>query len=194
MAIDTLSDVKLLLGVSGTSDDTLLTQLQSVADSFIEQHCARIFTGGTFTEYFAGDTRTIFLANYPVASVTSLKVDPAGIFGAETLRAADTYSLLADRGVIVSRSGSFAGSNVPNALQVIYTTPSNAVPAGVTRAYADLIGHWYRQAKTAANLGHLNLISRNESGVETVYAIATSHFRVPDQVLKMLDAYRVPAL
>lgn len=194
MAIDTLSNVKVNLGVSGTGDDTLLGQLQSAADTFIEHHCGRVFTGGTFTEYHASGQRTLFLANYPVASVTSVKVDSTGVFGSGTQLATDTYALLSDRGVIVSRGGAFGGGSVPNAVQVVYATATGAVPAAVSRAYADLIGHWYRQAKTGAALGHLNLVSRNESGIETSYATFVSQYRVPDQVMMLLTMYRVPAM
>jgi hypothetical protein len=194
MAIDTLSSVKVNLGVSGTGDDTLLGQLQAAADAFIEQHCGRAFAGGTFTEYHASGQRLLFLANFPVAGVTSVKVDPNGAFGAETQLAASAYAVLSDRGVIVSRGGAFGGGSVPNAVQVVYATATGAVPAAVGRAYADLIGHWYRQAKTNATLGHLNLVSRNESGVETSYATYVSQYRVPEQVTAALAMYRVPAM
>jgi Phage gp6-like head-tail connector protein len=183
--IDSLSDVKQLLNISGTADDALLAQLQPVADAVIEEYCGRTFTGGTFTELFSGKDRTLFLKNYPIASVTSVKV-------ATVLRDAGTYTVFADRGVIVSRGRSF-GDDDTNSVEVVYTT-ANAVPVSLGRAYADLISDWYRQAKTAAHLGQLNLISRNETGIETRYSNGSSRLTIPKNVLDVLEIYRVPTV
>ena len=54
MALDTLSNVKIRLGISGSSDDTLLGKLQDSADAFIANFCDRDFTGGTFTASTCG--------------------------------------------------------------------------------------------------------------------------------------------
>ena len=75
MAIDTLANVKQALAVTGTADDALLGQLQAAADSFIETFCGRTFAGGTFTEYHPGGAKVLFLTSYPVASVTSVRVE-----------------------------------------------------------------------------------------------------------------------
>ena len=72
MTIDSLSDVKTALGISGSGDDALLTELQTAADSFVESFCGRVFDGGTFTEDHPGGGHLLFLKNFPVASVTSL--------------------------------------------------------------------------------------------------------------------------
>jgi uncharacterized phiE125 gp8 family phage protein len=189
--LDALADVKQALGVTGTDDDDLLEQLQEMADIYIERHCGRNFLGGSFTEYHAAGQRLLFLTNYPVAEVTSVKVDPDGDFGAETLRDPDSYSLHADRGVIQSQSGTF-GSPAPNAVQVVYETAEDAVPPPVARAYIDLIGHWYRQVKTNVELGQLNVLSRNESDIETRYAAANA--TVPAAIVQTLALYRVPAV
>ena len=77
MSLDTLGNVKQALAVTGTTDDALLTQLQAAADAFIETHCGRTFTGGTFTEYHPGGSRQIFLQNYPVTAVTSPRLSTA---------------------------------------------------------------------------------------------------------------------
>lgn len=189
--LDSLSDVKRALGITTGADDDLLEQLQEMADIYIERHCGRNFLGGTFTELHPGGERALFLANYPVAEVASVKVDPNGDFGAETLRDPDSYSLHADRGVVQSRSGTF-GRRAPNAVQVVYETAEDAVPPPVARAYIDLIGHWYRQVKTNVELGQLNLLSRNETDIETRYAAANA--TVPAAIVQALAMYRVPTV
>src|SRR5438874_9915645 len=107
MSLDTLANVKTALLVSGTGDDAVLTRLMDVAESFIEQHTGRSFAGGTFTETHPAGGPMLFLRNFPVASVTSLKVDGDRAFGSSTERDAASYVIHADRGVIESRIGPF---------------------------------------------------------------------------------------
>lgn len=189
--LDALSDVKQALGILTSDDDDLLEQLQEMADISIERYCGRNFLGGSFTEYHDAGERWLFLTNYPVTEITSVKVDPDGDFGSESLRYPDSYTLHADRGVIQSRRGTF-GSPAPNAVQVVYETAEDAVPPPVARAYIDLIGFWYRQVKTNVELGQLNVLSRNESDIETRYLPANTD--VPDAIIRTLNLFRVPAL
>jgi hypothetical protein len=178
--IDTLGNVKQLLHVTATDDDPMIEQLQTIADEVIHQSCGRIFTGGTFTETFSGSERTLFLKNYPVASIVSLTVDGVA-------RTSDTYTLFADRGVLVTRGRSFGSDG-----EIVYTTAANAVPPSICRAYADLIGEWYRHAKTMSHLGQLNVISRNENGIETRYLNGTTRLAIPKAVQDVLELFREP--
>ena len=197
MALDTLANIKTGIKLSGTTDDDLLNRLMSGAESFIEQHTRRAFAGGSFTELHPAGTKALFLANYPVASVISLKVDPDRAFGAETARAADTFVVLTARGVVVSRTGRFLPEPDvwPGAVQITYTTATSAVPAAVKEAFGQLVGHWYRQAKTNADLGY-EMLTENTSGTDTkTYSWSlTSGLKIPQGVLQLLDPFRVPAI
>lgn len=202
--IDTLDNLKLALRVATTVDDDRLTQLAGAAEAFIAAHCGRTFGGGGFTEYFAGGQRTLFLANWPIGGVTGVKVDADGGFAAETLRPAAGYIVLADRGLIQNRGGPFlppvAGArgrdtDFPWAVQVAYTTPTNAVPSAVQRAYADLVGHWYRTANTHFELNQTAKLTQTAGGTITAYPWGVSGgFKVPKGVLELLALYRVPVL
>lgn len=195
MALDTLANVKLHLGITTSADDALLTQLQAAADAFIEEHCSRTFTGGSFTEDHPGGARAVFLRNFPVSAVTSVKVDTNRVFGAETTLDASDYILHAERGVIESVEGPFVPFAAPASVRVAYTTPSSQVPAAVTRAYAELIGHWYREAKTAVATGQQNLLQQTSGTTVTEYPWGQSGgFRLPTGVLQLLEPYRVPNL
>ena len=101
MSLDTLANIKTGIKLSGSTDDDLLNRLMASAESFVEQHTRRAFAGGTFTETHPAGGRILFLANYPVASVATLRVDPNRAFGTDTARAADTFVVIADRGVVV---------------------------------------------------------------------------------------------
>lgn len=196
MALDTLANVKLALGISGSTDDSLLTQLQAAADGFIAMHCGRSFEGGVFVEQHAGGRRLLMLRNYPVSGITSVEVDPARLFGSGTTVDASVYFLHAERGVVESLTGPFVpgGSGraeaFPGAVRVTYTTAST-VPAAVARAYAELVGHWYRQVQSHVALGQTDQLSQFENGILTEFPKGLSEgFALPAGVVELLRPYR----
>ena len=107
MSLDTLANVKTSLLISGSTDDAVLTRLMDAADSFIAEYTSRSFEGGSFTETHAAGHGLVFLRNFPVDTLTSLKVDAARQFGPETVRAVDTFVVHTERGVIESVDGPF---------------------------------------------------------------------------------------
>ena len=201
MAIDTLSNVKDTLGVTGTDDDALLARLQMSADNYVSAFCGRTFLGGTFVEDHPGGAKVLFLRNYPVTGVTTVKVDATREFGAETVIDTDRYVLHPDRGVLECLDGSFVPSlpgwhigpeHFPGAVRVTYTTATDEVPATVCQAYSQLIGHWYRQTKTHAATGQLN-IGQAADGTSYPWGQSTG-FKLPAGVLDLLKPFRVPAM
>jgi hypothetical protein len=202
MPLETLETVKLSLAIAddGGTDDGLLTQLQKAADAYIEAHCRRNFRGGTFTEFHPGGRSLVFLGNWPVDEVASVRVDESGEYGDDTEMPADQYRVHAERGVIEALEWSFVprlpgydpGPNAfPRAVRVTYTTATDAVPEPIARASVELIGHWYRQAKTYAATAQKNMI---QDGT-TIYPWGQSTgYKVPESVKAMLAPYRVPAL
>src|SRR5262245_34849414 len=110
MSLDTLANVKARLGITTSADDTLLGLLQDSADAAIANYCNRDFAGGAFTEYHPGGSEFVHLRNFPVDSVTSVKVDVNRVFGSETIVSSSSYVIQADRGVIQSVSGPFLPS------------------------------------------------------------------------------------
>jgi hypothetical protein len=206
MPIDTLSNVKARLGITSSSDDTLLGLLQDSADAFISNSCQRDFTGGTFTEYHPGNSEFVIVKNYPITTVTSVKVDASHGFSAETLMSSDQYVVHSDRGVIQSLFGPFlpkriqglVNSNIqiwtrgPRTVQVVYTS-STTVPKDIQEAYARLIGAWYRTVKTevAANFQE---VRQQKFGDTFVIYGTPGNGAIPIEVERLLAAYRVPNL
>lgn len=195
MAIDTLANVKTHLAVSGSGDDTLLEALRKAADAFIEIYCDRDFSGGVFTEDHAGGAAMAFLKNYPVVSVSSVNVDANRSFTPATVLDPSRYVVHADRGVIVSLDGPFLADRAnanrfPKSVRVVYTTAPDAAPDAIRRAYAELIGHWYRQAKTQAAAGQQNILTAADG---TSYPWQHSGgYRLPAGVKQILDVFRCP--
>lgn len=204
MSLDTLANVKTYLAVTGTDDDALLTQLQAAADSFVETFCGRSFLGGTYTEFHPGSPKLIFLANYPVLAVTDLRVDVTREYDADTAVPEERYVVHKARGVVECLDGPFVPSlpgwnpdpdAFPEAVRVVYTTAAASVPPQVCRGYAELIGHWFRQAKTHAACGQLNVIEEPGTNGPTIYPWGQSTgYTVPKGVKELLAAFRVPAV
>jgi uncharacterized phiE125 gp8 family phage protein len=195
MAIDTLANVKTQLGVTGTTDDALLTKLQAAADDFIARHCGRAFDGGSYTEDLDGGGRMLVLTNYPIQAVTSVSVDPARAFGPETVVPSDEYFIHPDDGTVETLGAPFGRVGEPGTVRVVYSTATGSVPQSVCRAYAELIGHWYRQVKTQVATGQLNVIQQTNGTTVTEYPWGQSGgFRLPNGVLALLAPFRVPNL
>ncbi len=193
--LTTLTDIKAALAVSGTGDDGLLERMLNGADGYIEAVTGRDFAGGTFTELHAGNRAAVFLANFPVTSVTSLKVDPGRAFGAETERAADTFVLHAARGVIESLTGPFVvgGGRAPATVRVVYATATGAVPHAVKEACSQLVAHWYRQVKTFNDQQYRMLVEHGDGTNSRAWPWSlASGLRVPPAVAQLLAPFRVP--
>jgi uncharacterized phiE125 gp8 family phage protein len=199
--LDTLANVKTALLISGSTDDTLLNRLMDGANAAIASITGRDFAGGTYTETHPAGRNLLFLANYPVTSVTSVKVDASRQFGSDTVRASDSYVLHADRGIIESLTGPFITprsgirDDWPEAVQVVYDTATSAVPALVAEAFTQLVGHWYRQVKTFADQDYQMLLEQT-SGTDTKswsWSLITG-LKIPPGVLQLLAPYRVPAV
>jgi len=206
MSLDTLANVKTRLGITGTSDDTFIGLLQDSADSAIANYCCRDFEGGTFTEYFPGGSEFVHLRNFPVSSVTSVKVDASRTFGSETVVSTSDYVVQTDRGVIQSVAGPFLSSKRdglvnsdisiwtrgPRVVQVVYTTATSSVPNDVKEAYARLVGHWYRKVKTEVASSFVN-VSQQKFG-ETFQIFSNGGPEFPEDVVRLLAPYRVPLM
>ena len=201
MSLDTLANVKSLLTVTVSTDDTMLTQLMGAADSLIAEHTGRDFEGGSYTETHPAGGSTLFLSNYPVASVTSLRVDPDRVFGSDTERDPTTYVVHADRGVIESLDGPFlqpyrqGANDWPESVQIEYTTATDSVPSAIKQAYSDLIGHWYRLAKTSADANFLMLTESSDGTTTKSYSWSlTRGLTIPPGVTELLAKFRVPTI
>ena len=206
MALDTLANVKSRLGITTSADDTLLGLLQDSADKVVENYCNRDFAGGSFTEYHPGGSEFVHLRNFPVDTLTSVKVDSARAFGTETLVPASDYVVHADRGVIQSVARPFlprdrpglvnaevrTWTRGPRVVQVVYSTATGQVPADVKEAYARLVGHWYRKVKTETASNFQNVQQQKYGDTFVIFDANEARVGLPEDVAELLDPYRVP--
>ena len=210
MSLDTLANLKTRLGLTTSADDPTLALLMDSADAWIANYCGVAFAGGTFTEFFPGNTEFLQLANYPVTTVTSVNVDSAQVFGANTIVATTSYVVHSERGVIQSKVGPFVAvprrpalvnadrttwTRSPRAVQVVYATATAAVPNDVKEAYALLVGYWYRSVKTIGATNFQNIQHQKFGDVAVTYRLdEVKQLAVPPDVARLLGMYRTPVI
>lgn len=109
-ALTTAAAVKLHLGITDSSDDSLLAQLINQASSDIESRCNRTLTYETRTaEAYTGDGGTeIYLDLYPVETITAITMDGEAV---------TDYTLTQKAGLLYRESG----WDYDSALLVTYT-------------------------------------------------------------------------
>lgn len=120
MALTTLSDLKLTLGITDSTEDSLLTLLITQVSNFIEEYCGRTFASTSYTEYYCGNNQPFIVLNQrPVTAIASVYLDDNALWGqaplsfaAGTLLTAGVdYALDIDQPDGSSRSGRLYNAN-----------------------------------------------------------------------------------
>ena len=171
----TVERAKEAMKVETAADDALLAQLIESATGFAAEYVGRSFAPGDYAESHPGGGRYLFLRHYPASGVVVAGVDPAG------------YRLHGERGVVEAVGAPFP----PGEVAATVSVPEGATPPGVLRAVLELVGHWYREAKTRADAGQLNVGSVTADGATRTYPWAqSSGYRVPPAVVAALKRAR----
>jgi len=138
--LDTLSNVKARLGITGTTYDTFLTsQIQLISD-VIESYCRRKFLEADYIQtFYKEDFNTgdqVFLYHYPVSAIASFDVDG-------TAKVADTdYRLHKPTGKIVPLG---SGSIIGRIAEVEYTAGYATCPTPILSVLDSLVGERYNK-------------------------------------------------
>lgn len=135
LSLCTLAQVKVLLGLDSTSSDAVLTELIGLVSSRAERYCSREFLSGTYTERLDVDAgQQIFrVQRPPIASVTSLHIDPSWVFGDGTLQDASNYTVQDDCVFL-----SFLPSEGLKAMQIVYVGGLAADTASLVTSHTGL--------------------------------------------------------
>lgn len=83
-SISNVTRLKILLRIpeATTTYDDLLAQVLDGVEAVVESYCGRQFASSSRVEYYGGEsTSRLFLRQYPVTSVTSVRLDLSGNFG-----------------------------------------------------------------------------------------------------------------
>lgn len=169
MALTTVSNVKTKLGISGSTEDTVLTALVAQSEAVILRWLNRNIEQATYTEYPRGyGSQTLRLRQQPVASITSVHVDPQRQFAASTLLATSEYTLVNSALIRVgnvwpssreNRFGLLYDAHTPSVgvIKVVYVAGYAAVPADITAAADMLTARMYAMRQTGDLLQSENL-------------------------------------
>lgn len=161
MALTTLTAVKLKLGISTTTYDTVLTSLITQASAAIKKRCRRELEAADYTEYPQGfGTRKLLLKEKPINSVASVRIDPTRAFTASnTLLTADVdYKI--QRNVLYRLNnvwpaarqnifGLLADAVVPSdgIIKVVYNAGYSPIPDDLAAACELVVARWFGEAK-----------------------------------------------
>lgn len=90
------------------ASDTTLIRLTATADAFVKGWCGRAFerTVGNVETLQGWGTDTVFLRESPVETITEVRIDWAGVFGADTIQS-DLTQFVADAHRLVYLNGRF---------------------------------------------------------------------------------------
>ncbi|MEE9200657.1 MAG: head-tail connector protein [Candidatus Brocadiales bacterium] len=135
MSLTTVANVKEYLGVSGTSDDALLSRLVDWSTDLIHSYCRRVFTEASYDEYYDGDgTEGLLVNQFPVSTVTLLEVD-----GVQ--KDTSSYLLYGQLGLIKVKSGKFPRGK--KNLRVQYSAGYATLPNDLEQVAIELVSLKY---------------------------------------------------
>ncbi len=162
----TVPDVKSHLNITISDDDTLLDSYIEAATRLLEDRHQRCFIHQTRTLTMHGwedpryvHDRTIYPPRSPLSSVTSIKyIDPTD--GTTSTLGSSAYDVsTGDKPGRISEAYNETwpavrdqSDNITITYVAGHSTASSDVPAPVKLAIKQLVGHWYRQRETVAEV------------------------------------------
>ncbi len=150
----TASAAKVFMRVTSTADDSLIqTIVDSVEELFLVdagRKARPVATTATAarTEYQAGTGTCLLTTDYPIASITSLKIGHDASDPDETLTATDVDVVTwatGSRSVYRTDGGWFGLRGQPRMVQIVYTNDADANTSGPTLAIKRAVAQVYRQ-------------------------------------------------
>lgn len=188
----TRNEVKTWLGISGVVDDGLIDDLITRCSKMVKDWLCRDIGSASYTEKYNGTgTTQLPVANFPIISISSLKIYGVTIPAASSTTA---YGYTFKGGIVYLQGvQGFAGNNSPMSapqlfsdgnqnVEITYTAGFASVPASIQQACIELVGFKYNQKK------HIGKKSDNM----TVGGMGTSYQEggFPPEVLDGLRPYR----
>ncbi|MGM0882602.1 MAG: head-tail connector protein [Bacillota bacterium] len=138
-ALTTLQAAKeyLRIPVTETMDDALIESLINAVSGQMDGYCKRNLKQQVYTdkEYDGNDRSTLLLGEYPIASITSVKID-------DVIVPASEYKIRKDRGALV-RLDSKWPEGIMN-VKISFTAGLSTVPANMELACKHLVMFYYK--------------------------------------------------
>lgn len=192
MSLTTLAKVKAYLGISHTRSDSLLSALILSCDRIVKTFLAgRVLESASYTEQLDGtDYDTLKLGQYPVTSVTEVKIDINRQFGddipAEDL---DTIGVDSEAGILYRIHCRWPPCW--KGVQVKYVAGYSSIPGDVEQAANMIVADLFTRASQLAGGQSQNaLTSENLGDRSEGYADEQGQYGLPKVAELLLAPYR----
>lgn len=165
MPLVTLAQVKAHLDIVGSNanQDTKLQLFLDAAESWFYSDIQRTrIEAGAVTEYVHGNQAdTIMLMEYPIISVTEVRINADGVFtDPSSIVPATDYTISDEENCIVLRNSRFPAGI--NNIQVTYVAGYATVPVEIKLAVLWLV-EWFYLHNNRKDMGRTNMSKQDES-------------------------------
>ena len=156
-ALSTLADLKAYLGVTATTNDTIMCDMIDRASVEIEEACGgRRFVAASYDEYHDGDGRhgAVYLNQYPIISTGTVRDDTQRppTWDSATVVSSDYITTYEDEGKIVRTDAPFQ-KGIEN-VRIQYQAGFNTVPLDIQKECVRLAAvDWFNSPAGKGRLG-----------------------------------------
>ena len=186
----TLEEFKIYKNINSTEQDTLINNLIERVSAQIKDYCNRSLIDYYTTnkiEYFNATNDTVFLREYPILSVSSVKTssDGGSTFDTTLTEYTDFY-IDYDTGEVTSALSAFLTTALAKSnrtLQIIYRGGYKKLPTQLRQAALDLV-EYYRQNQYTPRQDFQDFSNENVGFRAQDAAMFPSHIR------RIIDHYR----
>lgn len=187
-ALTTLDNVKSVLGINTSTEDTYLERLIEAASAYVEGQTGRQWLGAYATdivEYPDPIGRFLFLKALPIKSITSIVENGAALAYTDDSNGEYRYDRLKDEGTVQRVNGAWS----TGVRQVVVTYKGGyenqaALPADLVIAVDSLVAQMY---KTAQRIG---ITSETMGAYSVTYQTADKASQAIPGFLESINRYR----
>ena len=145
--LDSLTNVKSRLGITGTDQDTFLTQQITLVSDVIEAYCRRKFLEADYVQTFYRDenpqTKKMELYHFPVSLISSIEEDDEELDG-------DLYRLHKDSGYVMGVDGKYFFSAKETVVE--YTAGYETCPTPILSVLDSIVQERYNKKTSGVDL------------------------------------------
>ncbi len=151
MALDTanalvsLAEAKTFLKISASSEDSVIEDFINRASIWANDYTGRRLKSRSNSDTYDGDgSDLLLLRDYPLVSITDLRIDDGSYSGAPPQTTSDDYTLNLPSGLIKLKNGVLFVKGFQN-VDITYTAGYTTAPETVKEAVLLYVGHLYRR-------------------------------------------------
>jgi uncharacterized phiE125 gp8 family phage protein len=163
-AMTTLAFAKSYLKIPSlvTTDDDIVSYFINAASDELERQCDRKLKAQSITEVQHGRGQNIIqLREFPVNSITSLRLDRDGVFtDPSTLIPATSYAIADHGNCLLYKHATFPKGY--NNIQVVYNAGYSTLPSDIEHACLWLV-FWYYKIRNAEDIGRTSKTKEGET-------------------------------